>query len=483
MRSLLPTIFLVLFTMGANAQFLDSLQLTVGTTATVASNDYQPLWLVSKRFGTIADRKNDLSTNIRITNTHGLFARPTDTARKFYLQYGVDFFVNNHFNETFFKEAFLKAGYKNWQFRIGRFAEMTGDVDPDLSSGSLGISGNALPIPKVGFIVTDYTNVPFTNGWLQFKGQISHGWFGNNRYMKDAFYHEKLFYMRLGKKKFKLYGGVQHFGEWGGRRGSMQLERSWKGFFDVLFVREADDGSVGTDVNGRPPNRAGDQRGLLEAGFVWENEKLLLRGYNQTPFETGRDVDPRNVDRLVGLTYVSKKKGVIQKIVGEFLTTRDMLSFVEIRDRQSFYNNGYYKTGWEYQGRIIGTPLFVNRTRGQFYFPDVHPYDWNAPGNTIPGNSNIIVNRVVSGHLGILYTLFNRLQAKTLLTYTQNFGRYTQTPTSPYKEQWYTLQEFSYTLPQQISLTAAVGYDAGELSNNVGLMLGIRKAFGPVGKR
>ena len=462
----------------AKAQFLDSLHVQVGTIATAASEDYQPLWLVSKRFGTIADRKSDLSTNVRVINKHDLFTRDADSVKKVFLQYGLDAYVNNHFKETFFKEAFVKAGYKNWQFRAGRFAEITGDLDPDLSSGSLGISGNALPIPKVGFSVIDYTDVPLTNGWVQFKGQISHGWFGNNRYMKDAYYHEKLFYLRFGKKKLKLYGGVQHFGEWGGKRGSVQLERSFKGFLDVLLVREADDGSVGTDVNGRPPNRAGDQRGLLEAGLTWENENLLLRGYNQTPFETGRDVDPRNVDRLLGITFVSKKKGTIKKVVGEFLTTRDMLSFVEARDRQSYYNNGYYKTGWEYEGRIIGTPLFVNRNRGQFYFPDVQPYDWDAPNNTIPGNSNVIVNRIVSGHLGVLYTLFNKLQAKTLITYTQNFGRYGQTATSASKEQWHTLQEFSYLTYGQISLIAAVGFDKGEFSDNVGVMLGLRKSFG-----
>ncbi|RYZ46454.1 MAG: hypothetical protein EOO14_24590, partial [Chitinophagaceae bacterium] len=358
--------------------------------------------------------------------------------------YGLDAYVNNHFKETYFKEAFVKAGYKNWQFRAGRFAEITGDLDPDLSSGSLGISGNAMPIPKVGIQVVDYTDVPLTNGFVQFKGQISHGWFGNNRYMKDAYYHEKLFYLRLGKKKLKLYGGMQHFGEWGGKRGSVQLERSWKGFFDVLLVKEADDGSVGTDINGRPPNRPGDQRGLFEAGIVWENENLLLRGYNQTPFETGRDVDLRNVDRLVGVTYISKNaKSFLQKIVGEVLNTKDMLSFVEQGDRQSFYNNGYYKTGWEYNSRVIGTPLFINRTRAHYYFPTVKPYDWDASGTTIHGNDNIINNRVVAGHLGLLYQ-FAGVQAKTLVTFTKNYGTHAPRWFAPPKNQWYMLQQFSY---------------------------------------
>lgn len=480
----LLSIQLVALTFNAKAQFADSLKIELGTTGTIASKDYQPLWMVSNKFGTIADRKSDLSTNIRLANFHWLGKKPgnsSDSARqKFFISYGLSVYNNQQFGETFIEEGYVKAGYKKWQLRAGRYEETTGDIDHNLSSGSLGISGNALPIPKIGIAVTDYIPVPFTRGFVSFKGQLSHGWFGNNRYMKDAYYHEKIFYVQLGKKKLKLYGGVQHFAEWGGRRGSVQLEKSLKGFFDVLFVRAADDGSVGTSTNGILPNRPGDQRGLLEAGFKWENDKIIINGYNQTPFETGRDVDIRNVDRLIGLSFSLKKaNSVLKKVVVELLDTKDMLSFVEAHDRQSFYNNGFYKTGWEYQDQIIGTPLFINRVRASKYFTRYVPYNWDAPDSTIYGNDNILNNRVIGFHFGFLYGIGSRLEAKTLITITRNYGTYSTTSAFvPHKDQVYTLQQLTYKSPiAGLMFTAGVAIDSGDLTDNMGFMLGIKKQF------
>ncbi len=481
---LLLSIPLVALTFTARAQFADSLKIELGTVGTTASKDYQPLWMTSNKFGTISDLKSDLSTNIRLTNFHWLGKTPgnsSDSAKqKFYISYGVNLFNNQHFNETIIEEGYVKAGYKKWQLRAGRFEETTGDIDHNLSSGSLGISGNALPIPKISIAVVDYIPVPFTKGFVSFKGQLSHGWFGNNRYMKDAYYHEKTFYVQLGKKKLKLYGGVQHFAEWGGRRGNLQLERSLKGFFDVLFVKAADDGSVGTSTNGRLPNRPGDQRGLLEGGFRWENDKIIIHGYNQTPFETGRDVDIRNVDRLLGLSLTLKKaNSVLKKVVVELLDTKDMLSFVEPSDRQSFYNNGFYKTGWEYEDRIIGTPLFINRVRASKYFDRYVPYNWDSPDSTIYGNDNIVNNRVIGFHLGVLYGICPRLEAKTFITTTRNYGTHSTTsPFLPHKDQVYTLQQLTYKSPiAGLVFTAAVAIDNGDLTDNAGFMFGIKKQF------
>ena len=298
--------------------------------------------------------------------------------------------------------------------------------------------------------------------------------------MKDAFYHEKIFYMQLGKKKFKLYGGVQHFVEWGGRRGSIQLEKSWKGFFDVLLVRESDDGSVGTNINGILPNRPGDQRGLAEAGFKFDGKMVLIHGYQQSLFETGRDVDIRNNSRLVGLQIASKKStSIFQNITVELLFTKNMLDFVEISDRQSFYNNGFYKTGWEYKDNIVGTPLFTNRVRASKYFSSIQPYNWDSPDNTIIGNTNIINNRVVDFHVGMLLRFSKVLDGKTMVTYTNNYGTYDPgSPFVPNKKQLYTMQQLQYKSPVPgLIITAAVGFDAGDLTDNTGFLLGIKKQF------
>jgi len=336
----------------------------------------------------------------------------------------------------------------------------------------LGISGNALPVPKLGIAVVDYKDVPFTNGWLQFKGSFAHGWFGNNRYMKNSYYHEKTLYMRLGNGPFKVYGGLQHFAEWGGRRDGIQLERSWKGFWDVMLVKEADDGSVGTAVNGIRPSRPGDQRGLIEAGADWENDHMKLHGYVQIPFESGEEIDTRNRSLLAGLVLTPAQSWV-KKIVTEFIYTKEMNDFVPVKQRNSYYNNGYYRTGWEYENQILGTPLFMNRITANHYFPEIIPFDWNNNNSVIPGNANIVDNRISGIHFGALYSVNDNINGKTLFTYTRNYGNSSTTFFNPVKVQYYTLQELNF-IPaySRWSFKIAVAADFGQLSSNIGILLG-----------
>jgi hypothetical protein len=487
-------IFIVLKAGLSHAQFADSLRIVAGTAAILATNDHQPLWLVSNRFGSIADRKNDLIGHIRIGNRHVLIngnksdnTSPNQNPKEIYIKYGADFYGNNQLKDLFFQEAFLTIGYMNWIIRAGRFKEVIGEMDPDLSSGSLGISGNSLPIPKIQIALSDFTDLPFANGWVQVKGQFSHGWMGINRYMKDAFLHEKNFYMRLGKRKLKLFGGIQHYAEWGGRRDDwLHLDRSWNGFIDVLLAREADDGSymdgkvkdgsINQDSLVYGPNRAGDHRGVIEGGMEWGNGQLQIRLYHQTPFDMGNGIRFKNIDKLLGISLKNiRLDNFLQKVVFEFIYTKQMNDFDPSFIRESYYNNGVYKTGWEYEDRIIGTPLFINRIRGSHYFSSVEPYNWNAPKNEIDANSNIINNRIIGGHLGFSLMPVRGIQTKTMITITRNYG--THTPHGPFVpplNQIYTLQEIRYqsSIPH-LKYTLALGIDHGELTKNVGLMAGI----------
>lgn len=459
----------------ARAQLTDSLRILVGTTGTVATKDYQPLWLISRRFATVSDQQADFSSHVRISNIH------TFGGKGFYLDYGIDLYNNDHFKKVFIQEGYIRTGFKHWEIRAGRYEEIIGEVDKDLSSGSLGISGNALPIPKVGIAVTDYTNVPFTNGWVQFKGQFSHGWMGDHQYIKGAYLHEKAFYMRVGKRKLKLFGGLQHYAVWGGnRKGLPQIANTWEGYWNVIIANTKDDGTVGG--NGKVlPNRPGDHRGVIEAGLDWENDHMVLHAYSQMPFEMSQGIDFRNIDRLWGLSYTRKDPGVLNKLLLEFLYTKQMNDFYSLRYRENYFNNGIYLTGWEYQDMIIGTPLFVNRTRGRNYFPEIKPFDWDGPNKAIYGKGfNIINNRIIGVHAGAMYTLAKILRAKTLLTFTQNYGSYRKGPFEIPRKQLYSLQEVSYQPPVPgLLLTAGLGFDTGDLPTNVGFMLGVQWTFIP----
>lgn len=477
MKNYLIIFPLLLLQITAKAQFLDSLQVKAGTSVTVASKDYLPLWLVANRFGVVTDQKYDFSTHFRATNTNriGPYITPYDTDDKgIYFTYGIDAYNNNHLNKTFFEEAFLKVRYKKLTFSAGRFEQIIGEVDHDLSSGSLGTSGNALPIPKLNLAI-EYTNVPFTNGWLQFKGTFSHGWMGPDQFMKHAFLHEKTFYMRLGKGKLKFYGGIQHYAVWGGSNpGLASTDRSLAGFLNVVLVKISDDGTTTGQLR---PNRSGDQRGVIEAGAEWENDDIKFQLNNQTPFDSGQGIRFQNIDRLLSLNIVNKKPDAnFKKVTFEFIYTKQMNNFYAMRYRESYYNNGVYRTGWEYNDMIVGTPLFLNRVRGSKYFSDIKPYDWNAPASTIFPNDNIIGNRVVGGHVGFLYAITDHILSKSMVTYTMNYGTYNIKPDfTPAKSQAYTMEQISWRIPRsQLSLTGSVAYDFGQFSTNFGSMLGLQ---------
>ncbi|RQP19032.1 capsule assembly Wzi family protein [Parapedobacter defluvii] len=467
MKNKLSLSFLLLSSI-AFAQPADTLKLQVGTLATLSSKGYQPLWTTSNRFGLLSDEGADLATYAGIWNTHTFPAGKHD----FRIEYGANIVNSHHFSQVIIQQGYVKARYGALEFRGGRFEEILGGIDPLLSTGSLGVSGNALPIPKIGFALPEYTPVPFTNGWLQVKGQISHGWMGNEQSMKRAWLHEKTFYAKLGNGPFKVYGGLQHFAIWGGERGDFKLDRSWKGFFDVLFVKEADDGSVGGEIL---PNRAGDQRGLIEFGGDLDLNDALWHLYFQVPFESGMGIDIRNIDRVGGLQVTLKNHNWLDRLVVEFIYTKQMEGFQKA-ELQSYYNNGVYASGWEYQYRSIGTPLFLNRYRGANFLP-VEAVDWRKDNSAEWGNKNFINNRIVGGHIGMLHRYAPGITGRTMLTYTRNFGTHMSSNpiTAMPRNQVYTLHEVSVALTRVpgLLLSAGVAVDAGGLYDNVGGLLGI----------
>lgn len=491
-------LFILLLSLNcAFAQFDDSLQIKIGTTASIASKDYQPLWLVSNRFGAITDQRYDASTYIGFSNTHVFNARKNHLLDSnnikhaaYYIKYGVDLIGNNHFKNVFLQEGYIKAGYKNVEIWGGRFKDILGEVDKDLSSGSLGVSGNALPIPKIGFGFTNYVDVPLTNGWMQIRGQLSHGWFDNDRYMKYAYYHEKELYLRFGKEKFKFFVGLQHYAEWGGRRNNQHLDRSLKGFWDVLTAASVNDNpslSPGAVDSGLiyGEYHSGDQRAVSEFGFDLDTKDVSIHFYHQTPYEGNKlSENLKNIDQLSGLSFTFKKeRSIVKKILMEFISTKQMGDYIPASQRQSYYNNGGYETGWEYENRIIGTPLFINRYRAQFYTYfkqfNIKPYGWNS--DTTVGNANIIFNQIIGGNIGLLLQLGNKLAIKSMFSYTS--GRFQNGLAVGYPVnskalgQFYMLQELHYAIDKYLNISLGLGFDSGDLTNNVGGLIGVNWQF------
>jgi hypothetical protein len=314
MRSFFLSVILLHFCMlPAIGQFTDSLHVIVGTTGTIASKDYQPLWLKANRFGAITNRKADLSTHFLINNKHIISKAKaiddfdtTNLRRPAYISYGVDLYNNNHFENTFLQEGYVKAGLKNWELRGGRYKEIVGEVDPFLSSGSLAISGNAIPIPKISIASSRYINVPYTKGWLQFKASFGHGWLGQTNYLKGAFLHEKSFYLKIGKRKFNSYAGliILHSGVEPTRavRRQAGLKTTCTFLPEVKVTPSYQQGPI--DL----ANAVGNHLIIPDIGFSLQASGGMFKLYTQTIFEKGKGRSATERDRLVGLKVLSRDR-------------------------------------------------------------------------------------------------------------------------------------------------------------------------------
>ncbi|WP_256003325.1 capsule assembly Wzi family protein [Pedobacter deserti] len=472
--------FFVLVGLTLQAQHFDSLQIYATSKVQVASKNFQPLWSKANRFGISSDSQVDQVTFFEAVNKYylGNWNYLSDTSSLLKLEYGATIFNSNAYSRVVIQQAYAQLKYKSFIVRAGRHRDLWDDLNPELSVGSLGTSGNALPIPKISAVINDYVNVPLTKGRLQFKGMMSHGWMGKDRFM-ESWLHEKSFYGRLNLSRVKLYGGVQHYAEWGGKRPAddVYLDRSLKGFFNVLLVAEANDGSLPLEdeLNGFRPNRAGDQRGLIEFGAEIEFENFGLQIYNQTPFESGTGIDVRNIDRILGVRISPKANISLRDILLEFIHTKQMEEYG--KELQSYYNNGPMKTGWEYQGMVIGTPIITNRTEGANYLP-ITPFNWKA-SDPIPGNSNIINNRLIGANLGTRWRINQYISIRTKVTPVINYGARNFIHLYGGGKgvfQCYSLFEGKYQRDNWGLMFSLAG-DFGKLYNNFGSGLGFAYSF------
>ncbi len=470
----IPTIIFILTMVlptALHAQRVDSLMLTLGFTTTIADRSYQPLWIAANRFALLSDDGKDVAAFAGIHHTHTF---PTGT-RSVRISYGANLVNNQHFRANTIQLGYLKVGYGAFEIRGGRYKETLDEIDPVLSTGSLGISANALPIPKIGLAFPDYTPIPFTKEWVSIKGVFSHGWMGKNQFIKDAFLHEKSVYLRFGKKRFKFYTGAQHFGVWGGYLGDVSIDHSFQEFLNVVLVRGENEHSRWSDIISNPAiNRAGDQRGLFEFGMDVDWKDVHLHFYHQTPFESGNGVTVRNTDRLAGVNIQLKKHHWLKSLLVEFIHTKQMEEHA-LPPRRSYYNHGVYATGWEYEYRSMGTPLFINRYRGSNFLP-VDAIDWRTNNSTNLGESNFINNRIVGGHVGMLHRYAPGITGRTMLTYTRNFGTHNNFITRSPENQVYTLHEVTAAIKRAPGLraSAGIGYDRGGFYDNVGGLLGVQ---------
>lgn len=371
-----------------------------------------PFWQRANKYGTVPLESQFLTLQGRAHLEYDSSKRTNKKLKKTSIGYGAWVVANTgKVNQILLPEAYLKARFGALELYAGRRRESIGLVDTTLTSGSYIWSGNAMPLPKIQLSIPNYVSI-IGNGLISIKGAYSHGWFGNQGIVKDYYLHQKYIYGRIGKPnwRIKLYAGLNHQVQWGGKITDKNVQNSLKTFRDdgtlpnsladylkivtgVSISQLKLDNKIDTtkfssyDLYNRSGNHLGSVDLALELFF--NNVNLLI--YRQSIYDDGSLYYLNNIrDGLIGLSANFKNSSVIKKIVFENLYTKNQGNSNDprpwIQGGDNYLSHGQFIEGWSYNKNIIGTP-FITREEASTYIPANKIQGTNA---SFKVNNNII---------------------------------------------------------------------------------------------
>lgn len=392
--------------------------------AVVSSEDTTPFWITANRQGRFSEAGSQFLARFE---AHGHNTLTSFNRSDLKLAYGTDFIARPGApSAATFNQAYLKLSAYNMELSAGRFHNVSPVHDAVLGMGSLGVSGNATPIPQIRLGLTNWTSLPFTGGFVDIRAHLAHGWLEKDRYTQSPYYQEKVGHIRFGGNfPVNIYGGLAHYSMWGGSNNPVfgDLPSKFSDFWRVFVGIGGDERAPDVEAD----YLLGDHLGAWDFGLMIETKALSATLYRQMPLETKDNLKLKSLqDALNGVSirFDERLNIPIRGITYEFLYTKwqdgprvenvleDGTRCFEFPERcrdlyqgdENYYNHHIYRDGWATQGRSIGNPLFrLNNT---------------PLSQSVWGFDN---NRIVAHHLGMEALVLNtRLIAK--ITASRNYG-------------------------------------------------------------
>ena len=436
-----------------------TIETTIEVIGVVSSSDRTPFWIESNRFGQFASDGDQFLTRLQ---THG--QTDPDRLGPLKLSYGADFIARPGTQSTFsFNQAYLKIQAYPFELSGGRFHNRSPIHDVTLSMGSLGVSGNAVPIPQIRIGIPEWTDIPLTNNFIQFRAHLAHGWLEEDRFTKSPYYQEKVGHLRFGGDfSLNLYGGLAHYTLWGGNDNPRygDLPAKFSDFFRVLIGSGGDDRAPNTEAI----HLLGDHLGAWDFGLFLELDNISIQLYRQLPYGDKNNLklkSPQDALNGFSVRFDESLNLPLKGLTYEFLYTKwqDGPNRDKFNGNENYYNHGIYRSGWTTYGRTIGNPLFRTSTI---------PID--MLGNGIDNS------RIVAHHLGFEMAV-SATQIIGKLTVSRNYGTRTEPFESPVNQfsMGILTQSSIAVFNQPIILLTDIALDNGELfGNQAGATLGIR---------
>ncbi len=343
--------------------------------------------------------------------------------------------------------------------------EVFGNQDEELSSGGMLWSQNSRPMPKLSIQSNGYIAVPYTKGYLEVKGGLSHGWFENQKDLKGLLLHHKYAYIRLGGSfPVNLSYGVQHVAQWGGRSSVYGSMPATLDNYIRIFLGKS--GNSTANISDQE-NALGNHIISQNLGLDFKFKSAIISFYWQSiaedaPVKKFITNTPTIEDGLWGMSVKLPKFQPLNHFVFEYLSTTDQsgpwhdLDGVIYGGQDGYFTNGLIPNGWSYKGMTIGNPWLT------------------SPKYNKDGSTSIVNNTVRLYYFSGKGTV-KSINYKLTLAYSKNYGHTAPIYTS-YKRQFSWQLETStaakFIKDTQISL--GISGDRGSMyGNNLAVILGV----------
>ena len=379
-----------------------------------SSGTYAPFWLQSNRNGNIS--ASPYSGNL----SAGIYKPATQSTRWFDYDFAVQLTgrVQSDIPTSFTPYQKRGTGYFNQLYAHVRLyiVDITAGIkpivyeaiDPLLSSGSMILSGNSQPLPRITIGIDRYIPFPGLFGYMEIKGGITHAWMVDNTYIQGCKLHHKFVGFRFGGRlPVNLSYEFHHAAEWGGISPVYgEVGSDFKSFLNVLMAHAG--GTMANDQNNAQGNHVGSQQLALTA----KGEGWKVTAYWQNFFDDNFafiGLGQNLPDGIWGISMQQTQWPWIEGITYEYMNTTDQSGPWHDRDGlcygadDSYYRNSVFQNGWNYFYRSMGTPFITSPL-------------YNANGTIYTLNSRVRLHHV--GIRGDIYGFKYRL----LCSYVRNFG-------------------------------------------------------------
>ena len=392
----------------------DTLHYNAEMLGLASSGTYAPFWLQSNRNGNIS--ASPYSGNVSV----GICKPATLPHRWFDYDFAVQLTgrVQSNLPTTFIPYQKRVTAYFNQLYAHARLymVDITAgikpivyeSIDPLLSSGSMILSGNSQPIPRITIGIDHYIPFPGLFGYMEIKGGITHAWMVDNAYIQGCMLHHKFVGFRFGGTlPVNLSYEFHHAAEWGGISPVYgNVGSDFKSFLNVLLAKGG--GTMPNDQNNAQGNHVGSQQLALTA----KGEGWNITAYWQNFFDDNFafiGLGQNLPDGIWGISLQQTKWPWIEGATYEYMNTTDQSGPWHDRDglcygaNDSYYQNSVFQNGWNYFYRSMGTPFITSPL-------------YNTNGTIYTLNSRARVH-----HVGIRGNIYG-IKYRILCSYARNFG-------------------------------------------------------------